>query len=957
MSWIYRLLAAGAACALMTVSGFAQTPHTTTLSDGAILHNGRPFPMVLDAGTDCFTPQDFDTVMASKDAWGANTWWLQYAMRHMKSETEGDFSGLTRSLDFFEKAGMMVNLYVRGEYRDVPAWFYEKYSDYKLVDPNGKQIDGQICFQHEGFRRLIDNYVRGVARAARNKKALLMYSTYDEFGPRGWGCFCSRCVRKYREYLKTKYGDTASLNRAWKSGYASFDEIDAPRTQSFDANFGDWQRYRVGVARDFGLLYYNALKQEDPDHLRWIDINMDGFDYTWKWGVIWTKLTDMFDVLNFGPEGYEGNAPSRTAMSRAIRDNYGKATTWHLGFPRGEVNPRNELYSRLFESNHGGLVWWYSFWDVLRDGHAWGAGEKEGSPLTGNWYAARELNHLTRYLDDLYVYSRPVRGEVGIFVSNITDMTRSLIPKQALQSEDPTDLDGVIQIVRDLNIPHEAITEDQIDKLKSFRVVFLAQAAMCTDEKTAHAFREYVRGGGTLVVTRYALSCDENGRELAEPAFGLDQVWGSTGAEGQAPDGRIASAAGPLPTLGGVARRKVATARVLASLADGTPAITLNRYGKGQVLYIGTNAGEVYNTGYLLTRGQYRLKPDQKLDMPRYQELLRQYDGWRNYAVFLRDFLKSSGVASPVTAVAQDQADLSGKVRVSVQEQKSPERRSSNHLLVVTLEPVYDAAAQISTGAAKVSQPPLGDLSIRVRLPAPEQVKAVYRIPPIGYQLGKIDAVPEKLGFQASNGEIRIVLPKPSEAECLLIARDARPLVGIRSDAVSAKEGRATPVLVTVDNATGGPISGEIVFPEGFRATETVAGGSRFSGLEPGERYTARFAVTAPSPIERNRTFAATVRYRRADGETGQAASYPVTSRTDERLAWGWLQQVESGMTQAATTRGTPHGALYEEALQKREFVYAAYNSGEYADTIRLAREALDVLTRLRPVSQTEPRP
>jgi hypothetical protein len=106
-------MAAMAAWLLATGAGMAQAPRKTTLSGGAILLDGRPFPMVLDAGTDCFTPQDFDTVMASKDAWGANTWWLQYSMRHMSSEKEGDFSGLIRALDFFEKTGMLVNLYVR----------------------------------------------------------------------------------------------------------------------------------------------------------------------------------------------------------------------------------------------------------------------------------------------------------------------------------------------------------------------------------------------------------------------------------------------------------------------------------------------------------------------------------------------------------------------------------------------------------------------------------------------------------------------------------------------------------------------------------------------------------------------------------------------------------------------------------------------------------------------------
>ena len=54
--------------------------------------------------------------------------------------------------------------------------------------------------------------------------------------------------------------------------------------------------------------------------------------------------------------------------------------------------------------------------------------------------------------------------------------------------------------------------------------------------------------------------------------------------------------------------------------------------------------------------------------------------------------------------------------------------------------------------------------------------------------MGKIDAVPEKIPFRIDRGEIQVTLADPSDAECLLVARDARPLVGVKSEAVSAKE-------------------------------------------------------------------------------------------------------------------------------------------------------------------------
>jgi len=942
----------------------------TALSNGTILLNGRPFPMVLDAGTDCFTPQDYDLVMGSKDAFGANTWWLQYAMRNMKSETEGDFTGLARALNFFEKTGIWVNLYFRAEYRDLPEWFYEQNPDYQMLDPAGKPVGRQICLQHEGFRRLVNSYLRHAVRVARTKPSLLMYSIYDEFCIRGWGCFCPRCVSRYRTHLQAKYGNLQRLNQAWNTSYGSWEQIDAPRTQSFDQNYKDWQQYRLKVLEDFGRLYYRAVKEEDPNHLVWIDINMDLYGYTWQRLCLWWKLTGIFDAFNLGPDSVADAGAIRTAMNRAIRDNYAKAATWHLGMSSTDFIGRPELYSLLFESNHGGLVWWYSFWDTLKSDQAWGAGNETETPLQANWFAARELNHLVRYLDDLYTNTRPVRGQVGIFVSGLTDMMRSLTAHQSLQDEDPLNLGGLCQILRDLNIPYEAIGEDQLDQIGAFKAIFLGQFAMCADQTTVEAFRQYVRDGGMLIVTNYAFSAGDTGLELENPAFGLADIWGSSGrVEDQTGEGRITASeesANPLhdsvaglqfPTLGGVARRQMGTAQVIGRFQDGTPAITLNRYGKGQVLFIGTNAGEAYNTGHFLEMGSYP-PASGRLDIATYQKMSRQLEGWRNYATLLRGALAKAGVQSPVKLEAAGQAELLGKARVSLQEERSV--NPGYQMLVITLEPVHDPEAMIRRKPNEFVKPEnrvLRDLSLVANIPHPETVKTVYRIPPPGYEMGRIEAVPEKIPFTALQDGIRLKLPEVNEVACLLVARDARPLVGVKSESVSAVDGKPTRVLVTVDNGAAQPISGEITFPRGFGMVPVGATNSSFSGLEPGARYTGEFEVTAPAPIEKNRTFHAILDYRLNDGRTGTSRSYPVTSRTDERIAWGWVKRVEAA-TAEAVQPPVPYGALYEEVLQQRELVYAAYNSGDYPDTIRLAREHGRICARIKEQKrQTQPNP
>src|SRR5438552_10619200 len=141
---------------------------------------------------------------------------------------------------------------------------------------------------------------------------------------------------------------------------------------------------------------------------------------------------------------------------------------------------------------------------------------------------------------------------------------------------------------------------------------------------------------------------------------------------------------------------------------------------------------------------------------------------------------------------------------------------------------------------------------VRAKMPESEKVKAVYRIPPIGHQMGKIDVVPQTIPFKSVNGELQIILPDVSEVACLLVARDARPLVGVKSEQISAKEDKPTRILVTVDNAASEEISGEITFSSGFRAGPLGARYSLFKGLKPGQRFSAEFDVTAPRPIEKN---------------------------------------------------------------------------------------------------------
>src|SRR5439155_217235 len=200
---------------------------------------------------------------------------------------------------------------------------------------------------------------------------------------------------------------------------------------------------------------------------------------------------------------------------------------------------------------------------------------------------------------------------------------------------------------------------------------------------------------------------------------------------------------------------------------------------------------------------------------------VKRYDGWRNYALLMQAALKRVGVESPVAIASSDASDLRNIARESLQDQYDSPSAPLNHLLIVTLEPTYDPAAEIASTPehpAKAQPRTLRDLTLTADIPEPAKVKAVYRIPSVGYAIGKIDAVPEKIAFDVAGGKLRIQVPEISEAACFLIARSAPPLIGVRTEHISTVQNQPTRVTVTVDNAAATDITGEIAFPTGFRA-------------------------------------------------------------------------------------------------------------------------------------------
>jgi beta-galactosidase len=117
------------------------------------------------------------------------------------------------------------------------------------------------------------------------------------------------------------------------------------------------------------------------------------------------------------------------------------------------------------------------------------------------------------------------------------------------------------------------------------------------DAASAEAIRNYVRNGGTVIMTAFSAKVDENNQWFDTPLPGrLSDVFGIRTSEFYRPDtppetslnGKTEKA-----TIGFYEVLEPRTAKVMATFTntpEKSPAITINHYGKGRAIYVAVPA-------------------------------------------------------------------------------------------------------------------------------------------------------------------------------------------------------------------------------------------------------------------------------------------------------------------------------------------------------------------------------
>ena len=176
-----------------------------------------------------------------------------------KKEGEFDFSIFKYMLDTMYENGIYTVLCTPS--CTPPRWAFEKYPDALRVRSlrfQKTQVEHSsrvhTCRTHKGIREKNAIIAREMARALGSHPGVIGWQIDNELYPNDYGCYCERCQEGFRTYLKEKYGTIEEINKKWGMDrwsltYDSFEQIKAPSDSAWEhpSRQVEWLFYQNGI--------------------------------------------------------------------------------------------------------------------------------------------------------------------------------------------------------------------------------------------------------------------------------------------------------------------------------------------------------------------------------------------------------------------------------------------------------------------------------------------------------------------------------------------------------------------------------------------------------------------------------------------------------------------------------------------------------------------------------------
>lgn len=606
---------------------------------------------------------------------------------HMNCATLGVFSWSVLEpeegvfdLDWLEK--IINDLYVNGIYTILatptgarPAWLAHKYPEVLRVASNGVRnhfgVRHNHCMQSPVYREKTGIIIRKLAERFGKHPAVLLWHISNEFGGE---CYCDKCVAKFREWLKNKYGTIENLNKEywttfWSHRYSSFEQVEPPYDNGEFSVMGlnlDWKRFTTWSMKDYMEHEVSILRELTPEipvttnFMRCFDgldydeiaksldiISWDGYpEWCNNYEPLWQTAADMaFDHAQM--RGYSKGKPFMLMESVPSQVN------WH---PYNKLKrPHIHKLSSLQAVACGSDTVQYFQWRKGR-----GSFEQ---------YHGAVVDHLGR--SDTRVF-KDVQ-EVGEILNGLEVVAGSIVkPKAAIiyDRQNAWAIDGVsgfklhkMDYDRTCRDWHNALTKRGVEAdvvgceadLSGYSLV-IAPMLYLLGKGVADKLKKFTEDGGVLAATYFSGYVNENTLNFLGgfPGDGLAEVFGLYSEECDVlyPEERNTLVTGDKEyVLHDLCERiKLESAEPLGKYGSdfyaGEPVLTVNEYGKGKAYYVAARTekeGTQAITDMLLKTAKI-----EAVKLPEGVEMHIRENGENKY-VFLLNFTDSRQTAENTT--------------------------------------------------------------------------------------------------------------------------------------------------------------------------------------------------------------------------------------------------------------------------------------------------------------------
>ena len=567
--------------------------------------------------------------------------WVEWASSE-RQEGKYDLENLDQLLELADETGLRVIIQVYVD--SAPDWVGEKYPDARFVAQNGAAIPSQaapgFCTDHPEISRLVGMFYSAIAEHAKQHRSFYAYDLWSEPHIINWAvinyipdaqfCYCPHTLARFRQWLNRRYGSLEALNAAWYRGFTRWDQVEPPRfgTILSYSDFIDWKDFISDKLADDLRERAEAVKKVDTAHpatshaavpaIFTSPFGGDGTPDDWKMAA----SADYYGTSIY-PKHSSSAAPWSTVRRAGSLDFIRSSGKIRNGFYIGElqagfgttgvkvsdpVTPEDLedwLWSVLMRGARSVSIYAYYPMSSGYESGGYGLIELDGN-ITPRARRAGTIASVFNKHAEFLLQSSPARAEAAILYNPAAHLVGGE-QSGGIRGGVRDSLFGYYRAFFERNIPVDFVHVMELEKgdWGKYKLLIVPYALMLSS-RAAEEIERYVSSGGrVLAEARTAWNNERGWATPIVPGGGLDRVFGCREVEVRPrtkaavrlkwPGGQEQGAGAAAEFAGAIyeetLRVTANTAQPVAQYKDGGTAMVLNKYGKGETLFLGTFAG------------------------------------------------------------------------------------------------------------------------------------------------------------------------------------------------------------------------------------------------------------------------------------------------------------------------------------------------------------------------------